>query len=103
MASEKDTRQPEEESLEGDPGRKRYGRMSRMFREGYLSVCVYKNVYERRTFFDIVIYRKIKLTEGYNYKRGANLKPTDLPVLEKLLGEVQDFLAATNSEENSVQ
>jgi len=74
-----------------------------MFREGFLSICVYKNVYEKRTFFDVVVYRKIKTNGGYDYKRGTNLKPTDLPVLSKLLTEVQDFLAVTNLEENIVQ
>lgn len=74
-----------------------------MFREGFISICVYKNVYEHRTFYDTVIYRKIKLNGGYDYKRGANLKPTDLPVLLKLLVEVQDFLDAINSEENPTQ
>lgn len=77
--------------------------MVRMFREGYLSVCVYKNVYERKTFYDVVIYRKIKTNGGYDYKRGANLKSTDLPVLLKLLVEVMDFLTATDSEENPIQ
>ena len=74
-----------------------------MFREGYLSVCVYKNVYETRTFYDIVVYRKIKTAQGYDYKRGANLKPTDIPVLCKLLADVQDFLAAANPAETSAQ
>lgn len=77
--------------------------MVRMFREGFISICVYKNVYEHKTFYDVVIYRKIKVNGGYDYKRGANLKPSDLPDLAKLLAEVQDFLVATNDDENPVQ
>lgn len=103
MASSEDTGSAEEESLTGVLGKKRYGRMARMFREGFLSICVYKNVYEKRTFYDVVIYRKIKSNEGYDYKRGANLKPSDLPVLSKLLDEVHDFLSSINREENPVQ
>lgn len=100
MAFEKDQRSAEEEDLNKRPGRKKYGRLVRMFREDYLSVCVYKNVHERRTFYDVVIFRKIKVNGGgYDYKRGANLKPVDVPVLAKLLVEVQDFLGTLDIEE----
>lgn len=102
MATQENKRSAEEETS-FNLGRKRYGRMVRMFREGFLSICVYKNVYEKRTFFDVVVYRKIKTNEGYDYKRGTNLKPADLPILSKLLSEVQDFLAAINLEENTAQ
>ena len=102
MATKENKRSEEEEDSFG-LGRKRYGRMVRMFREGFLSVCVYKNVYENRTFFDVVVYRKIRTKDGYDYKRGTNLKPADLPILSKLLSEVQDFVSALNIEENTSQ
>jgi len=75
-------------------GRKKYGRLVRMFREGFISVAIYKNVFEKRTFFDIVIYRKIRVGDGYDYRRGANLKPADIPALIILLREVDDHLRA---------
>jgi hypothetical protein len=72
-----------------------------MFREGFLSVCVYKNVYERKTFYDIVVYRKIKDSNGsFDYRRGTNLKPTDLPILRNLIKEAEDFLTSLESENN---
>jgi hypothetical protein len=93
-----------EESINGTAGKKKYGRMVRMFREGYLSVCIYKNVFERKTFYDIVIYRKIKGSNGeYDYRRGTNLKPSDLPVLLTLVAEARDFLTSLESENNSAQ
>jgi len=83
--------------INGRYGRKKYGRMVRLFRDGYLSIAVYMNVYERKTFHDIVIYRKVRSNnspDGYDYIRGANLKPTDLPVLQTLLEEAHSYLAA---------
>jgi hypothetical protein len=83
----------ESSTPEVGPGKQKYSSLKRMFREGYLSVCVYKNVYEHKTFYDVVIYRKIRIANGeYDYRRGANLKPSDLPVLQQLLKEVSDFL-----------
>lgn len=79
-------------------GRKKYGRLVRMFREGFISVAVYKNVFEKRTFYDIVIYRKIRVGSGYDYRRGANLKPADIPALIILLNEVNDCLRALDQE-----
>jgi len=78
----------------GHCGKKLYGKRVRMFREGYLSVLVYKNVYEQRTFYDWVIYRKIRVNGKSIYKRGTNLKPCDIPDLEVLLSEVKQFLQA---------
>lgn len=101
MAFEKDPRPTEEEGLNGNAGRKKYGKLVRMFREGFLSVCVYKNAYEHKVFYDIVIYRKIKSANGsFDYRRGTNLKPTDLPTLEALIKEAQDFLTSLESENN---
>jgi len=79
-----------EEAL--DPGRKKYGRLERMFREGYLALSIYKNVYEFKTFYDIVISRKVKKPEGQVYVRGANLKPSDFSDLEVLLKATQEYL-----------
>jgi hypothetical protein len=104
VAFKKNKKPAEEESLNGSAGKKKYGRVIRMFREGYLSILVYKNVYESKVFHDIVIYRKIKMKNGgYEYKRGTNLKPSDWPVLMVLAAEVQDFLRTLESENNSAQ
>lgn len=77
----------------------KYSRQLRMFREDYISVCVYLNVESNgRRFHDVVIYRKIKTKDGFEYRRGTNLKPKDLPVVSKLLSEASDFITL---EENS--
>ena len=73
---------------------KNYSRRLRMYKDGYLSVCVYLNVLGSEKFYDIVIYRKIRSNGSSEYKRGANLKPSDLPVLQRLLAEAQQFLSA---------
>lgn len=66
-----------------------------MYKDGYISVHVYLNVDdEGRKFYDTVIYRKIKKGDGFDHVRGANLKPSDLPVLLKLLAEAHEFLQA---------
>ncbi len=85
-----------------DPGEKKYGKLLRMLRQGYMSVCLYKNVHQNRTFYDIVIYRKIRAPSGdCSYKRGANLKPSDLLDLTALLGEVEEYLESLGVEINS--
>lgn len=68
----------------------------RLYKEGYLSVCVYKNVTLRDdVYYDIVFFRKTKNGTGkQEFKRGANLKPGDLPILRRLLAEAEEFLAA---------
>lgn len=82
-----------------DPGEKRYGQMVRMLREGFLSVCIYKNVHQNRTFFDIVIYRKVKDgKDSFKWKRGTNLKPTDLSHLVTLLVAAEEYLKALVNE-----
>lgn len=94
MAFKQNKEESKEKSLNGH-GPKKYSRMVRMYKEGYISVAIYKNVYEKKTYFDIVIYRKIRLPDGSNdFKRGANLKPEDLPILADLLDEANDYLAA---------
>jgi hypothetical protein len=84
----------------GRYGKLKFSRMVRMFREGFLSVTVYKTAYERATFHDVVIYRKVRVRGGnFDYRRGANLKPSDIPVLQKLLVEVNDYFKALSQDE----
>ena len=66
-----------------------------MYKEGYISVHIFLNVDgEGRKFYDTVIYRKIKKSGGFSHVRGANLKPADIPVVVKLLKEVDEFFQA---------
>lgn len=81
-------------------GDKKYSRMVRMLRKDFMSVCIYKNVFEYRTFYDTVCYRKIKVHGKAEYKRGANLKPTDLLILAELLEEAHDLIESFTQEEN---
>lgn len=81
---------------------RKFTRRVRMYKEGYLSVHVYLNVdSDGRKFYDTVIYRKIKKGDGFDHVRGANLKPSDIPVLLKLLSEVNEFLEAELKEETA--
>ena len=72
----------------------RYSQRVRMYKEGYVSVCVYKSVtHSGRVFHDTVIYRKVRNGNGKNeFQRGTNLKPEDLPILWRLLQEAHAFL-----------
>jgi len=72
--------------------KKKYSRLVRMFKDQYLRVCIYENAYINVTFYDVVIFRKVR----DNYVRGANLKPQDIPVLSKLLNEVNSFFESTD-------
>lgn len=111
MAFEKNQRPTEDEEIEFSVGDKKYSRLLRVFREGYISVVVYKNCHEYRTFFDTVIFRKIKvkcngkrdLHNGSMYKRGANLKPEDLPIVIRLLIEAAEFIKVIEKEETSAR
>lgn len=69
-----------------------------MFREGYLALHIYKNVHENRTFYDVVIMRKIKRDSKQEYVRGANLKPSDLPALRVLTQAAEEFLGSVKDE-----
>lgn len=77
---------------------KKYSRLLRKYKEGYVSVSVYLNVNgDGKRYYDTVIHRKIrnsKMPDGIEWKRGTNLKPQDLPILERLLGEARLFLEA---------
>lgn len=69
-----------------------YSRRVRMFREGYLSVCIFKNVMESGdTHYDTVVYRKIGRGTSAKWRRGTALKPTDLGILAQLLSAANDF------------
>lgn len=67
--------------------KKKFSRLLRVYNSDYLRVCIYENAYTNVTFYDVVIYRKVKS----DYVRGANLKPTDVPILIELLSEVRSF------------
>jgi len=95
MVSKED---PTESQASVSPGRKKYGRLVRMFREGYLALHIYMNVYQRRTYYDIVIARKIKRGSKQEYVRGANLKPSDLPALAVLIKAADDYLNSVETE-----
>jgi hypothetical protein len=46
-------------------------------------------------YYDVVIYRRVRDKTGDQvWRRGANLKPTDLPDLLELLGEIAQYLRA---------
>jgi len=52
------------------------------FQYGSVLVAVYRNADAGgRAFVDVVIYRRV----NGSFRRGANLKPADLPVLADLL------------------
>lgn len=76
------------------PGKKLYQKLLRVFKQGYLSIALYKNVHENRIFYDTVIYRKvgIKLNGEPDWRRGASLKPFDIIDLQELLVDVKQFL-----------
>ncbi len=81
----------------------RYSRRLRMYKEGYLSVCVYLNVTDNNErYYDIVVYRRIRTGSKSEYHRGANLKPTDLPILQRLLLEAEQFLVAELGDELAI-
>jgi len=99
MVLRQDQTEPEESLEVVDPGRKKYGRLVRMFREGYLAVHIYKNVHENRVFYDIVILRKIKVKQSkQEYVRGANLKPSDLSALLVLTQAAEEYMKSVDSE-----
>ena len=69
----------------------------KIFREDYVSVVIYRNVRDDEVYYDIVVSRLIwrKQRDGRRkrvWQRGANLKPTDLPKVQRLLAEAQELL-----------
>lgn len=90
-----DKKEPKNQEKIGHFGAKKYGRLLRMYREGCLSVCVYENAYVKKTFYDIVIFRKTRdKTGSYSYRRGTNLKYHDLSDLIVLLKAAKEYLAS---------
>jgi hypothetical protein len=75
----------------GLPGRS--GQRIKMFRDGYLSVCIFRNIDHGQLFYDTVIYRKIKESDGQSrWIRGANFKPADLDTLARLIRDASTYL-----------
>ena len=62
------------------------------FNSGYLTLHVYLNQHNGSSYYDIVLFRKIRTPAGTKYKRGANLKPTDLPAAIRLYQEAEKYL-----------
>jgi hypothetical protein len=53
----------------------------KIFREDFVSVCIYRHANNGRIFYDIVPCRQIRVKGGKKvWKRGANFKPGDLPL-----------------------
>ena len=66
-----------------------------MYKDGFLSVCVYLNVMENGDkHYDTVIYRKIGRGHKAQWKRGTALKPSDLPFLIDLATAAHEYLTA---------
>lgn len=80
----------------------KFSRRIRLYKEGYISVHVFLHQQTNgKRYYDTVVYRKIKDGNGgFKHVRGANLKPSDIPVVIKLLGEANDFLKAEVVSEN---
>ena len=71
----------------------KYSRRVRMYREGYLSVCVYMNVMTNGDkYYDTVVFRKIGRGNQAKFKKGTSYKPTDLPDLITLLQAALEFI-----------
>lgn len=71
---------------------KEKGTAVRRFQDGPLSVVVYRNTVGARVFYDVVIYRRIRVNGDFSYRRGTNLKPEDLPSLQRLLHSAEEFM-----------
>lgn len=81
---------------------RRVSKRVRMYSEKYISVSVFLCIdTDGREFYDTVIYRKIKRNGGFEWIRGANLKPHDIPILLRLLKEVNDYLVTVVKDESS--
>jgi hypothetical protein len=88
-------RDPTEHVVRPPAPQTQFSRLIKTLSQGYLSVSVYLNVVGGHDYYDVVIHRRVKARGGEQvWKRGANLKPTDLPDLLELLGEVQTYLSA---------
>ncbi len=86
------------------PARVKYSRRVRMYKEGFLSVCVYMNVMDNGDkHYDTVIYRKIGRGSSSKFKRGTSLKPTDLLPLISLAKAAHEFITAAKADAQSEQ
>jgi hypothetical protein len=61
------------------------------FSSGYLLLNVYANPVNGSVYYDTVLYRKIKTSEGIEYRRGANLKPTDIDDAILIFSEAKKY------------
>jgi len=73
----------------------------KIFREDYVSVSIYKNEVNGKTYYDIVPARLIWIYEGKTkkriWKRGANFNPDDLMKLVRLLLQAAELLNDHNA------
>jgi hypothetical protein len=81
-------------------GRHLYGRMVRMYHEGYLRLTIFRNEFERATFYDVVMSRKHGRGGDHRYIRGANLKPSDISAAVKLYQAATEYLESVNALSN---
>lgn len=65
----------------------------RVFRNGWMAVCVYVNRVEGHGIFaDTNIYRRIHRNGRFKWCKGTNLKPDDLRQLRGLLAAAEEFI-----------
>ena len=62
------------------------------FERGHIQVATYLNETPGGSYYDVVIYRKIRVDGKMLYRRGANLKPDDLPLVISLLQQAAEYI-----------
>jgi hypothetical protein len=75
----------------------------KILREDQCSVAIYRNQVDSRVYYDIVISRLVLVrkpdgSKAREWRRGANLKPGDLPKIGRLLEEARQFLDSGEAE-----
>lgn len=70
----------------------------KILREDYVSISIYRNVVDDKTYYDIVPARLIYVRQEDGskkrvWKRGANFKPDDIPRLIRLLLQAAELLS----------
>lgn len=70
----------------------------KILREDFVSISIYRNVVDDKTYYDIVPARLIYVRQGDGsrkrvWKRGANFKPADIPLLLRLLLQAAELLS----------
>lgn len=79
----------------GHASQTQFSRLIKTLSQGYISISIYLNVIQGHDYYDVVIHRRVKQKGGEQiWKRGANLKPTDIPDILELLEEVKTYLMA---------